>query len=64
MPISVATAPVTWYSVSVTTATLNLIVLWRPIPFFTAYRFSSNSIQVVSAAKPGNKRNTILTYVT
>jgi hypothetical protein len=33
-------------------------------PFFTAHSFSSGSIQAVSAARQGNKRNTILTYVT
>ena len=39
MPISVATAPVTWYSVSVTTATLKLIVLRWPIPLFHSSQF-------------------------
>jgi hypothetical protein len=29
-----------------------------------AHSFSSGNIQAVSEAKPGNKRNTILTYVT
>ena len=33
-------------------------------PPFTAHSFSSSSIQAASAARPGNKRNTILTCVT
>ena len=64
MPLSVSTPTVTWYKCVCDNSHTESDGIKVAIPPFRAHSFSSGSIQAASSARPGNKRNMILTYVT